>query len=158
MGYRINTPPNWPTQSAPDRRPPEGRKAVVSWGPALDGWNFWIGDPSFVGQPSPEVSASATPSLARKNWFLQHKVITGKLEDPATSAVDVSLSDPKDPRYQPNVKVEYLPQVSSGKRLFDCSIILPRKRRPSWPTGCPVIGSRLSPRPNKTPNHPKGQV
>jgi hypothetical protein len=75
MGYRFNTPPNWPAPPSPDWRPPEGWQADASWGPAPDGWSFWVEDPTFAGQPS-ETGAAAAPTVARKNWFLRHKVIT----------------------------------------------------------------------------------
>lgn len=75
MGYRFNTPPNWPAPASPDWLPPKGWKADASWGPAPDGWNFWVEDPTFAGQPS-VAGAVAAPAVARKNWFLRHKVIT----------------------------------------------------------------------------------
>jgi hypothetical protein len=75
MGYRFNTPPNWPAPPSPDWLPPEGWQADAAWGPAPDGWNFWVEDPTFAGQPS-ETGAAAAPTVARKNWFLRHKVIT----------------------------------------------------------------------------------
>jgi hypothetical protein len=75
MGYRFNTPPNWPAPASPDWLPPAGWKADAAWGPAPDGWNFWVEDPTFAGQPS--AAEAPAPVAARKNWFLRHKVITG---------------------------------------------------------------------------------
>lgn len=51
MGSRFNSPPNWPAPPSSDWRPPEGWNADAAWGPAPDGWNFWVEDPPFTDQP-----------------------------------------------------------------------------------------------------------
>src|SRR5665647_1761947 len=42
MGYRFNPPPGWPPLPSAEWVPPSGWKPSRAWGPAPDGWNFWV--------------------------------------------------------------------------------------------------------------------
>jgi hypothetical protein len=44
MGYRFNPPPNWPPPPTPEWVPPDGWRADRTWGPAPEGWAFWVED------------------------------------------------------------------------------------------------------------------
>lgn len=48
MGYRYNSPPNWP-QPPHGWAPPPGWQPDPSWPPAPEGWQFWVPD----GPPAP---------------------------------------------------------------------------------------------------------
>ena len=75
MGSRFNAPPNWPVPSTPGWMPPPGWEPDPSWGPAPYGWNLWVEDPFFGGQTS-AVGSVAPATVARRNRFLRHPVIT----------------------------------------------------------------------------------
>lgn len=60
MGYRYNSPPNWPAPPSRDWLPPEGWAPDPSWPAAPAGWNFWVEDPGFAGPPS-GVATAARP-------------------------------------------------------------------------------------------------
>lgn len=55
-GWRYNSPPNWPPPPSADWIPPVGWRSDPSWGPAPDGWNFWL---PRVPEPAPVMPQSA---------------------------------------------------------------------------------------------------
>jgi hypothetical protein len=75
MGYRFNPPPNWPPSRSPDWVPPAGWTPDAAWGPAPDGSNLWVEDPTFAGQPS-AAGADAATTPARRNRLPRHDAIT----------------------------------------------------------------------------------
>ncbi len=68
MPWTFNMPPNWPSQGD-GWTPPDGWKSDPAWGPAPDGWQFWVESegsaPSSATDSSP-VSAPASPEDSSK--------------------------------------------------------------------------------------------
>jgi hypothetical protein len=81
MGYRYNSPPNWPAPPSADWLPPDGWKPDPAWPPAPDGWNFWVEDPTFTG-PSGGVLTAARPVVLKENRFRAqlHQTLAAELK------------------------------------------------------------------------------
>jgi Domain of unknown function (DUF4041)/Meiotically up-regulated gene 113 len=66
MGFRFNTPPNWPTPPA-GWLPPPGWVPDPAWGPPPPGWQLWVDEtpaPPVVSVPPPPPVAPTTPVAA----------------------------------------------------------------------------------------------
>jgi hypothetical protein len=74
MTARWNPPPNWPAPPQAGWQPPEGWQADPSWGPAPDGWQFWVDDAT--GAPAATGGGGAAGPTNKRNWFLRHKVLS----------------------------------------------------------------------------------
>jgi hypothetical protein len=66
MGYRYNSPPNWPEPPCLDWVPPQGWRPDSSWSPAPEGWNFWTWDPSVPMEASPYQEDNAAKAARHK--------------------------------------------------------------------------------------------
>ena len=81
MSARFNPPPNWP--AAPEGWvPPQGWQPDPAWGPAPAGWSLWVdeaGHPAAapVATAAYAAAAPAPAAVAKRNWFMRHKVLTG---------------------------------------------------------------------------------
>lgn len=68
MGFRFNTPPNWPTPPA-GWLPPPGWTPEPAWGPPPPGWQLWVEEtpiaPAAIAPPVvPPTPASVPPAAA----------------------------------------------------------------------------------------------
>jgi hypothetical protein len=66
MGYRYNSPPNWPEPPSPEWMPPQGWRPDSSWSPAPEGWNFWTWDPSVPTETHPHQEKKAAKARQRQ--------------------------------------------------------------------------------------------
>ncbi|MGW4947380.1 DUF4041 domain-containing protein [Actinoplanes sp. NPDC004185] len=66
MGFRFNTPPNWPTPPA-GWLPPPGWVPDPAWGPPPPGWQLWVDEtpaPPVVSAPPPSPPVAPTAPAA----------------------------------------------------------------------------------------------